>query len=85
MLTCENYTGTLGILNKRANLLFSYTALVRCENILNEVHVLKLGNERKKLGKIIFEHFQSTVLNKYSQEKKLFESSGLVLRVRRSF
>ena len=74
MLTCENYTGTLGILNKRANLLFSYTALVRCENILNEVYVLKLGNDRKKLGKIICEHFQSTVLNKDSQEKNYLKA-----------
>ena len=50
--------------------MFTYVALVRCENILNEVYVLKLGNERKKLGKRIYEHFQSTVLTNTVKKKK---------------
>lgn len=49
--------------------MFSYVALVRCENILNEGYVLKLGNERKKIGEKNMEHFQSPVLTNTVKKK----------------
>lgn len=50
--TYDNYTWTQGnylTLNERAYLLFSHTVHVRCKNVLNQAHVLKLSNGKEKI------------------------------------
>lgn len=78
--TYDNYTWTQGnylTLNERAYLLFSHTVHVRCKNVLNQAHVLKLSNGKEKIGEyvtIFILFLKILFFSKYGQEKKWFEN-----------